>query len=88
MLKYDNNSGAKPFLKWAGGKTQLLKTIEDRFPDEIKKSRKIDKYFEVFVGGGALYFDLMNNYEVAESYIYDINPELILTYNVIKNDPK
>lgn len=88
MLKYDNNLGAKPFLKWAGGKSQLLKTIEDRFPDEIKKTRKIDRYFEVFVGGGALYFDLMNNYEVTESYIYDINPELILTYNVIKKDPK
>jgi len=88
MLKYDNNLGAKPFLKWAGGKSQLLTTIEDKFPKEIKKSRKINKYFEVFVGGGALYFDLMNNYEVKESYIYDINPELILTYKVIKNNPK
>ncbi len=88
MLKYDNNLGAKPFLKWAGGKSQLLTTIEDRFPEEIKKTRKIDKYFEPFVGGGALYFDLMNNYEVAESYIFDINPELILTYNAIKNNPK
>ena len=88
MLKYDNNLGAKPFLKWAGGKSQLLDIIEDRFPKEIKKSRKIDKYFEVFVGGGALYFDLMNNYEVKESYIYDINQELILTYKTIKNNPK
>ena len=85
MKAYDIE--AKPFLKWAGGKSQLLSTIEDNFPDEIKKSRKIDKYFEVFVGGGALYFHLMNNYEVKESYLYDINPELILTYNVIKNNP-
>lgn len=85
MKSYDIE--AKPFLKWAGGKSQLLSTIEDNFPDEIKKSRKIDKYFEVFVGGGALYFHLMNNYEVKESYLYDINPELILTYNVIKNNP-
>lgn len=88
MLKYDNNSGAKPFLKWAGGKSQLLTTIEDHFPEEIKKSKKIEKYFEVFVGGGALYFYLMNNYNVKEAYLYDINPELILTYNVIKNNPK
>lgn len=88
MLKYDNNLGAKPFLKWAGGKSQLLTTIENNFPKEIRKSRKIDKYFEVFVGGGALYFHLMNNYEIKESYLYDINPELILTYNVIKNNPK
>ena len=86
MKAYDIE--VKPFLKWAGGKSQLLPTIEDNFPDEIKKSRKIDKYFEVFVGGGALYFHLMNNYEVKESYLYDINPELILTYNVIKNNPK
>lgn len=88
MLKYDNNLGAKPFLKWAGGKSQLLTTIENSFPKKIRKSRKIDKYFEVFVGGGALYFHLMNNYEIEESYLYDINPELILTYNVIKNNPK
>ena len=88
MLKYDNNLGAKPFLKWAGGKSQLLDVIEDRFPAEVKKSLKIDKYFEVFVGGGALYFDLMNNYDVGESYLYDINQELILTYNTIKNNPK
>ena len=86
MKSYDIE--VKPFLKWAGGKSQLLSTIEDNFPKEIKKSRKIDKYFEVFVGGGALYFHLMNNYEVDESYLYDINPEIILTYNVIKNDPK
>ncbi len=88
MLKYDKNLGAKPFLKWAGGKTQLLSTIEDRFPSEIKKSLKIKKYFEVFVGGGALYFYLMNKYDVKESYLYDINQELILTYKVIKNNPK
>ena len=88
MLKYDNNLGAKPFLKWAGGKSQLLNTIEDKFPTEIKKSRKINKYFEVFVGGGALFFHLMNNYEVKESYLFDINKELILTYNVIKKSPE
>lgn len=87
MLKYDNNSGAKPFLKWAGGKSQLLTTIESKFPQEVKKTKKINKYFEVFVGGGALYFYLMNNYNVKEAHLYDINPELILTYNVIKNNP-
>lgn len=87
MLKYDNNFGAKPFLKWAGGKSQLLTTIEDKFPNEIKKTGKINKYFEVFVGGGALFFHLMNNYEVKEAYLFDINKELILTYNVIKNNP-
>lgn len=88
MLEYDNNLGAKPFLKWAGGKKQLLTEIEDKFPNEIKSSGKIKKYFEVFVGGGALFFYLMNHYEVNESYLYDVNKELILTYNVIKNRHK
>ena len=78
---------AKPFLKWAGGKKQLIEAIESRFPDEIKSSRKIDKYFEPFVGGGALFFYLMSNYQINEAYIYDINRELILTYNTIKNNP-
>lgn len=64
MLKYDNNLGAKPFLKWAGGKSQLISTIYDKFPKDIKKSHNIGKYFEVFVGGGALYFYLMNNFNV------------------------
>lgn len=87
-MTYDILKGAKPFLKWAGGKSQLLSTIEERLPNKIKKSRKIDKYFEVFVGGGALYFYLMNNCNIKESYLYDINKELILTYKVIKNNPK
>ena len=78
---------ARPFLKWAGGKKQLIDTIEARLPEEIKNAGKIDKYFEPFVGGGALFFHLMNNYKVGEAYIYDINRELILTYNAIKYNP-
>ena len=88
MLRYDTNVGSKPFLKWAGGKSQLIPTLESNFPNEIKKYRKIDKYFELFIGGGALFFYLMNNYNIKEAYINDINPELILTYNVIKNNPE
>lgn len=87
MLMHDNNLGSKPFLKWAGGKKQLLPEIEGRLPREIRKTHKIDKYFEVFVGGGALFFHLMNTYDVNESYLYDINKELILTYKVIQKDP-
>lgn len=76
----------KPFLKWAGGKTQLVKEIERQLPEKIKKSRKIEKYFEPFVGGGAFFFYLASNYKVKNAYLYDINKELILTYKVIKND--
>ena len=77
----------KPFLKWAGGKTQLLKEIEEHLPEEIKKSKEIDKYFEPFVGGGAVFFYLLSqDYDIGEAYLSDINKELILTYNVIKEN--
>lgn len=79
---------AKPFLKWAGGKTQLINQIEERLPSDIRLSRTIDKYFEPFIGGGALFFYLSSNYTINESYIYDINPELIVVYKTIKNNPK
>ncbi len=79
---------AKPFLKWAGGKTQLISTLEKYFPDEIKLSRTIDNYLEPFVGGGALFFYLVSHYNIKNSYISDINQDLILTYLVIKKDPK
>ena len=70
------------------GEKQLISTIEERLPQEIKESKNIDKYVEPFIGGGALFFYLMNNYKIKESYIFDINKELILTYNVIKNNGK
>lgn len=79
---------AKPFLKWAGGKTQLIKEIESRLPDEVRKKRKIKYYFEPFVGGGAIFFYLISNYNIKEAFLFDINKELILAYNVIKNDPE
>lgn len=78
----------KPFLKWVGGKRQLIPEIEKRFPSIIKESRTIDSYFEPFIGGGALFFYVMSNYHVKQAYISDINKELILTYNVIKKDDK
>ena len=78
---------SKPFLKWAGGKTQLLDVLNDHLPNEIKKSERIEKYFEPFVGGGALFFYLASHYHIEEAYLSDINEELILTYNVIKINP-
>ncbi len=72
----------KPFLKWAGGKSQLLKEIEKYYPFE---TGKITKYAEPFVGGGAVLFDILSKYELEEIYISDINAELINTYLVIRN---
>lgn len=79
----------KPFLKWAGGKKQILNCIEEKLPQEIKDSREIDSYFEPFLGGGAVFFHLRkNDYQINQIYLSDINKELILTYKVVKKDPK
>ena len=73
----------KPFLKWAGGKGQLLKEIESYYPfDDFK----ITKYAEPFVGGGAVLFDILSKYDLKEIYISDINAELINTYRIIRDD--
>ena len=78
----------KPFLKWAGGKTQLLEEIEKRLPKEILKNKKIESYHEPFIGGGSVFIYLKNNYNIENSIISDINPELILTYKIIQKHPK
>ncbi len=78
---------AKPFLKWAGGKGQLIDTIEERLPSKIKENRKIKNYFEPFVGAGALFFHLASEYKIKRSYISDVNKELILTYRIIQKYP-
>lgn len=73
----------KPFLKWAGGKGQLLAEIETYYPFA---DGGITKYAEPFVGGGAVLFDILSKYNLDQVYISDINPELINTYRVIRDD--
>ena len=77
---------AKPFVKWAGGKGQLLGELERRLPSEILQDKIIDRYVEPFVDGGALFFYLKNKYDLRESYLLDNNHDLILTYEVIKTN--
>lgn len=79
-----NNLDAKPFLKWAGGKGQLLKEISAYYPFE--KDKMITKYAEPFVGGGAVLFDVLNKYAPDEVYISDINKDLIDTYIAIRDN--
>jgi len=69
---------AKPFLKWAGGKRQLLPVLKDKI-----KSISYSRYIEPFIGGGALFFDL----EPQNAIINDINEELINTYKVVRDKP-
>lgn len=76
---------AKPFLKWAGGKGQLLETFADFYPDELKKNR-IKNYYEPFIGGGAVFFDIAQKYSINSAFLYDINEELILAYKVVQRD--
>ena len=74
----------KPFVKWAGGKTQLLPTIRKSYPEEL--GRSITKYAEPFVGGGAVLFDILSTYHLEKIFISDVNAELINTYCVIRDD--
>jgi DNA adenine methylase len=78
---------ARPFLKWAGGKTQLLNEFSKRLPGGFKNG-KITKYVEPFIGGGAVFFYLNQRFSFDESYICDVNEELILTYRVIQQSSK
>jgi DNA adenine methylase len=78
---------AKPFLKWAGGKTQLLDEIDTRLPNKGIESGQIDTYIEPFVGGGALFFYVARKYPQFQRYIlFDVNEDLVNCYNAIKND--
>lgn len=73
-----SNSSVAPFVKWAGGKRQLLTQIKERMP------KKYNYYYEPFVGGGAVLFNLLPKNAV----INDINKSLINTYRQIKDRPK
>ena len=78
---------AKPFLKWAGGKTQLLNEIGKRLPDDEIRFGKIDTYIEPFVGGGAVFFHIAREYqEIKHFYLFDINEDLVNCYNTVKTD--
>lgn len=78
---------AKPFLKWAGGKTQLINDIEKALPRYI--SRNNFTYIEPFVGSGAVLFWMLNNFSNLEkAVINDINEDLINTYKTIASKPE
>ena len=74
----------KPFIKWVGGKGQLLSEINKLYPVELGKN--INKYAEIFLGGGAVLFDILSKYKLDEVYISDKNLELINTYKSIRDN--
>jgi DNA adenine methylase len=78
---------AKPFLKWAGGKTQLISDIEKSMPTKLTNSKFT--YIEPFVGSGAILFWMLNNFpKIEKAVINDINEDLINTYKSIASNPK
>ncbi len=75
---------AKPFLKWAGGKGQLLSQLELHLPDVLKEQEFT--YIEPFVGGGAMFFHMLQRFpNIKRAIINDINSYLIIAYRVIKD---
>ena len=74
----------KPFVKWVGGKSQLVEQIEKMLPTDGEKV--LTKYAEPMVGGGALLFSILSKYDFEKLYISDINAELINAYQTVKND--
>ncbi len=85
-IRYDKEKviELKPFVKWVGGKGQLLEQLEKYIP--TNGERILTKYAEPLVGGGALLFKSLSKYNFEHSYISDTNGELINAYNVIKHN--
>ena len=81
---FDNMTQARPFIKWVGGKTQLLDEVKKSLPRDFATRQHVT-YVEPFVGGGAVMFWILQAYpNIEHAVINDINEELICTYRVIK----
>ncbi len=77
---------AKPFLKWAGGKRQLLGQFQTYFPPELNGKGVIKRYYEPFLGSGAVFFWVKQNCKLEEAFINEYNPEIYLCYVAIQSN--
>jgi DNA adenine methylase len=77
---------ARPFLKWAGGKSQLLDQLENYYPSDLRAGR-IRHDVEPFLGGGAVFFAIARRYPIESAWLSDINPDLVLTWQVVQQRP-
>lgn len=83
---YSPKETAKPFMKWAGGKGMVIEKLANLFPPDMKMG-KIRNYVEPFIGGGALFFYIAQNFPSINSFfISDVNEELILAYKTIQKN--
>lgn len=86
---YMNNiTDAKPFLKWAGGKRQLLEQFKKHFPKDLSKEGKIKYFYEPFLGSGAVFFWVSQHCNIKKAYLNELNSEIYLCYVAIKKDVK
>ena len=74
---------ARPFLKWAGGKRQLMAVIDRMLPEGVRTG-EVTRYIEPMVGGGAVFFHLVQRYPIKEFFISDYNWDLFVAFRVIK----
>lgn len=72
---------ARPFIKWAGGKTQLLPALFDVIPRNVKT------YFEPFLGGGSVFFAMAGDERFERAVLNDCNPDLVNAYKVVRDFP-
>ena len=78
---------AKPFIKWVGGKGQLIEQLEALLPADFAERENVT-YIEPFVGGGAMLFYMLQTYpNIKSAIINDINPDLTLCYQVVRDNP-
>lgn len=78
---------AKPFIKWVGGKTQLIEQLDRQLPADFGNWRNAT-YIEPFVGGGAMLFHMLQQYpNISYAVINDINPDLAMCYRTVRDNP-
>lgn len=77
---------AKPFVKWVGGKTQLIDQLQPSLPQDLERWDDVT-YIEPFVGGGAMLFYMLQTYpNITKAVINDINPNLINCYKMVRDE--
>lgn len=79
------NIQVKPFLKWAGGKGQLISQMQEYLPKQLLETGHMKNYFEPFLGGGAIFFWLVSEFDFDNVYLYEINSEVANCYRTIRN---
>lgn len=78
---------AKPFIKWVGGKSQLISQLEPLLPADFDQKQDVT-YIEPFVGGGAMLFHMLQTHNnIRHAVINDINPALTTCYTTVRDNP-